>query len=310
MAAPNPLVVSSPSDVTPQLHPLVLLNISDYVTRQALREFKGPIAGIILGQQNGREVTMEVAFDCKVVIEQDGSVHLDQTFFEDRLELYKEVFKAPLLDVVGWYALGSTSGPEPRHLPIQMQLQTKYNLESAILLLFHPEMVAESSGAAGKLPLTLYETTWTSDSSSMDVDAGERNQSLKFRELRYSVETGEAEMISVDFVARGGGNATAVEAKKGDAKKGKGKAKETNGKTSGEAAADISYLSAEEDERKLIITALINTSTNNQYSNNLPHRQSQRHQNAPNPTQPPLHLPRQTPTIIPHRCLPPRRSHK
>lgn len=252
MAAPNPLVASSPSDTTPQLHPLVLLNISDYVARHKLRELKGPIAGAILGQQNGREVTMEVAFDCKIVVEpQDGSVHLDQDFFEDRLEMYKECFKSPQLDLVGWYTIGSTFGPEPRHLPIQMQLQTKYNLESAILLLFHPEMVAESSGAAGKLPLTLYETTWTSDSAAMEVDAGERNQSLKFRELRYSVESGEAEMISVDYVARGGGNATAVETKaaKVDTKKGKGKAKETDGKTNG-TASDESFLSAEEDERK------------------------------------------------------------
>jgi len=165
------------------------------------------------------------------------------------------VFKAPQLDLVGWYTLGSSNGPEQRHLPIQLQLQTEYNLESAILLLFHPDMVAESSGAAGKLPLTLYETVWTSDTSSMDVDGGDRNQSLKFRELRYSVETGEAEMISVDFVARGGGNATAVEAPaaKPDAKKGKGKAKDTHDKTNGVESTET-YLSAEEDECKVITT--------------------------------------------------------
>jgi hypothetical protein len=129
-----------------------------------------------------------------------------------------------------------------------MQLQTEYNLESAIFLLFHPEMVAQSGGGAGKLPLSLYETVWTSD-SSMDVDGAERNQSLKFRELRYSVESGEAEMISVDFVARGGANATAVEAPKAkEEKKGKGKAKD--GETN-DAAAQLeqSYLSAEDDER-------------------------------------------------------------
>lgn len=31
---------------------------------------------------------------------------------------------------------------------------------------------------------------------------------IRFRELPYSIETGEAEMISTSFVARGGGNAT------------------------------------------------------------------------------------------------------
>ena len=45
----------------------------------------------------------------------------------------------------------------------------------------------------------------------MDIDGAEQAKSIKFKELVYSIETGEAEMISVDFVARGGGNATAVE---------------------------------------------------------------------------------------------------
>jgi COP9 signalosome complex subunit 6 len=121
-------------------------------------------------------------------------------------------------------------------------------------MLFHPDMVVESSGAAGKLPLSLYETVWTSD-SNMEVDSGDRNQSIKFRELRYSVETGEAEMISVDFVARGGGNATAVEAPTAKAsssedKKGKGKAKEGEAHVNG-ASAETSYLSTEDDERTL-----------------------------------------------------------
>jgi len=87
MATPNALLAgSSPSDTTPQLHPLVLLTISDYVTRHTLRQQKGPIAGAILGQQNGREITMEVAFDCKMVVGEDGTVLLDQHFFEERLE--------------------------------------------------------------------------------------------------------------------------------------------------------------------------------------------------------------------------------
>lgn len=45
----------------------------------------------------------------------------------------------------------------------------------------------------------------------MDIDGAVQAKSTKFKELVYSIETGEAEMISVDFVARGGGNATAVE---------------------------------------------------------------------------------------------------
>jgi COP9 signalosome complex subunit 6 len=143
-----------------------------------------------------------------------------------------------------------------------MQVQTEYSLESAPLLLFHPDMVDESSGAAGKLPLTIYETVWTNDAGSMDVDGGERSQSLKYREVRYTIETGEAEMISVDFVARGGGNATAVDTSfakvhnggESSTKHGKGKAKvETIGTTS-----EKTFLTPEEDELLTSLTAKSN----------------------------------------------------
>ncbi|KAF2423126.1 hypothetical protein EJ08DRAFT_664594 [Tothia fuscella] len=246
-------LLAGPSDSSPeiQLHPLVILTISDLVVRRTLRNLKGPVIGALIGLQDGRTITVEVAFDCKLQTMDDGTVLLDQAFFEARLQQYKDVYKSPQLELVGWFTLGDPSGPEQHVLPIQMQLQTEYNLESAILLLFHTELV--SAGGDGKLPLTLYETVWTSD-NAMEVDGGERNQSLKFRELPYTVETGEAEMISVDFVARGGGNATAVEAPKAkEEKKSKGKVKEgANG------TEQKSYLSPEDDELITSLTAKAN----------------------------------------------------
>jgi len=89
--SPNPLLsTAGPTDssVSVQLHPLVLLTISDYVTRHTLREQKGPIVGAIIGQQNGREVTMEHAFQCKLA-EKDGRVVVDEEWFQDRLEQCK-----------------------------------------------------------------------------------------------------------------------------------------------------------------------------------------------------------------------------
>lgn len=44
----------------------------------------------------------------------------------------------------------------------------------------------------------------------MQGDNQQQNLMLKFRPVPYSVETGEAEMISVDSIATGGGNATAI----------------------------------------------------------------------------------------------------
>ena len=83
------LAGSTPSDTSPQiqLHPLVLLTISDCVARRTIRNQRGPIAGAILGQQNGREITMEVAFDTKVEVGKDGAVTVDPAWFDGRLEM-------------------------------------------------------------------------------------------------------------------------------------------------------------------------------------------------------------------------------
>lgn len=126
----------------------------------------------------------------------------------------KDVHKVPALDLVGWFTILPTSGPQPIHLPIHRQILETYN-ESATLLGFHPSAVLTGS-AGGKLPLTIYESNFESEESlnesgeDKEMQDGEPHLGLKFRELPYTVETGEAEMISVDFVARGGGNATAV----------------------------------------------------------------------------------------------------
>ena len=100
-------------------------------------------------------------------------------------------------------------------MPIHQQILQLYN-ETAVLLAFHPSGVLEGTATGGKLPMTIYESVLEGGregEDSMDTGEKEGGLELKFRELPYSIETGEAEMISVDFVARGGGNATAVDVK-------------------------------------------------------------------------------------------------
>jgi COP9 signalosome complex subunit 6 len=107
------------------------------------------------------------------------------------------------------------------------------------------------------LPISLFESVEEIESDQVQ---------LRFRELQFEVETGDAEMIGVDFVAKGGGNATAVRKvetnspvasgskdKKG---KGKGKAKEEDGQTNG--ASSTHDLSAEDDELISSLNAKVN----------------------------------------------------
>ncbi|ORY15152.1 hypothetical protein BCR34DRAFT_533319 [Clohesyomyces aquaticus] len=269
----NPLISTArASDTSPavQLHPLVLLTISDSITRHTLRQQKGPVAGAILGQQNGQEITMEVAFQAKLKGNDEGEIVLDDEWFSKRLDDFKDVHKQPQLDIVGWFTLGPATGPQPEHLPIHTRISELYN-DTPILCLFHPSDAFSESTAAGKLPLTLYESVYENATGSpndkaMDIDGAMQTKALKFKELVYTVETGEAEMIGVDFVARGGGNATAVEGApppKGDSKapeeekskKGKGKGKE---KVKEEAIDESTVLTAEDEELLSTLTAKAN----------------------------------------------------
>jgi COP9 signalosome complex subunit 6 len=180
----------------------------------------------------------------------------------------KDVHKVPALDLVGWYTILPTTGPQPNHLPIHKQILHSYN-ESAILLGFHPNAIGEGS-AGGKLPLTIYESNYEADDHTgasgedEEMKDGEPQSILKFRELPYSVETGEAEMISVDFVARGGGNATAVDGTstqpttENAQSKYKGKTRAASKALTESEAEDRNLLSREDEELIASLTAKAN----------------------------------------------------
>ncbi|KAK1071440.1 hypothetical protein LTR12_013034 [Friedmanniomyces endolithicus] len=253
-ASSNPLVLTGKAPDTTQhvqLHPLALLTISDYITRHTLRSQEGPIVGAIIGEQDGRSFTLEHAFECKLQ-ELNGDVLVDGSWFAERLEQYRDVHKAPPLDLVAMFALGPVEGPQKVHLPMLKQVQQLTGNDSVMLLLFHGELVDHLQG--GKLPISLYESVQEQEGAQ-----------VKFRELSFEVETGEAEMIGVDTVAKAGTAATAVQradtaqtgesSKKATGSKGKGKAKDKDKEDDSEAAG---ILSPEDDELIASLTAKAN----------------------------------------------------
>ncbi|TIA23065.1 hypothetical protein D6C80_00886 [Aureobasidium pullulans] len=253
--ASNSLLSSSTSDssLSVQLHPLVLLTISDYITRHSVRQQEGPIIGAIIGQQNGRQITMEQAFQCKT--KQDGDrIVVDDEWFTERLEQFKDVHKAPPLDLVAIFTLAPPSGPLPEHVPILQQLQHSYN-DSLMLLLFHPQTILDGSLTGGKLPISIYETYYEPGSEGaekgLQVDGWGmgRQLQMRFRQLPFEVETGEAEMIAVDFVAKGSGSAT-VQNSAAPPAKGKARAEEST-------STDV-QLSVEDEEVMSSLTAKYN----------------------------------------------------
>ncbi|KAK3293959.1 uncharacterized protein B0H64DRAFT_176959 [Chaetomium fimeti] len=204
---------ASDSGLKVVLHPLPILEISDFIVRGYQRGLKGAVVGALLGQQNGHEVTIEHSFSCKSEKNADGLYKLDDVWFGQRLEQMKLVHKSPALDLVGWYSLVPKTGPSALHLPIHRQISALN--ESAVLLGFHVEdMLAPSSG--DPLPITIYESNMEAEDSKeaegedqemKDAEAAAR-MVLRFRKLPYATDTGEAEMIAMQFIREGGANAT------------------------------------------------------------------------------------------------------
>lgn len=88
LGSQNSLVSDHPSDsnLIVSLHPLVLLTISDHITRHQVRGYSGKIVGALLGQQKGREITLEHAFECNVQIDEQNQSIVQTQWFEDRLQ--------------------------------------------------------------------------------------------------------------------------------------------------------------------------------------------------------------------------------
>ncbi|KAF4126880.1 COP9 signalosome complex subunit 6 [Geosmithia morbida] len=205
------------SELQAILHPLVLLSISDYVARHTLRSQSGPLVGGLLGQQNGREITIEHAFDVHMISTTSGEYNVEAYHFQKRLEQMRVVHKDRQLDFVGWYTLLPSTGPDESVLDVHRFFLSSYN-ESAVLLALHPDEI-QGRSAGGKLPVTIYESNWeveaggggggsVEDKTMDDVETTAGLQ-LRFRELNYSVETEETEMISMNYIAGGGSSAAA-----------------------------------------------------------------------------------------------------
>ncbi|KAM5582870.1 COP9 signalosome complex subunit 6a-like [Rosa sericea] len=208
---------SSSSGLTFKLHPLVMVNISDHYSR-VKSQMNPPIAahnatatttttannnnngaeavetasssssssassprvfGCVIGVQRGRTVEIFNSFELLY----DPETHsLERGFLEKKQELYKKVF--PHFYILGWYSTGSDA--QESDMTIHKALMDIN--ESPVYVLLNPVI----NPAQKDLPITIYE-------SELHVIDGVPQ--LIFVSSSYTIETVEAERISVDHVA-------------------------------------------------------------------------------------------------------------
>ncbi|PWA61637.1 JAB1/MPN/MOV34 metalloenzyme domain, Rpn11/EIF3F [Artemisia annua] len=195
-------MATSSSGLTFKLHPLVIVNISDHHTRVKSQSQPPPhtchhqqddnsssssstnppsnrVFGCVIGVQRGRTVEIFNSFE---LLYDPVTNSLDRGFLEKKQELYKKVF--PNFYVLGWYSTGADA--EESDMQIHKALMDIN--ESPVYVLLNPLI----NHSQKDLPVTIYE-------SEMHVIDG--IPQLIFVRSSYTIETVEAERISVDHVA-------------------------------------------------------------------------------------------------------------
>eukprot|EP01135_Chromosphaera_perkinsii_P009958 Nk52_evm1s1984 gene=Nk52_evmTU1s1984 len=176
------------------LHPLVIISVSDYYTREkAITENPNPLViGALMGTQDGRKLEICNSFEMKYESNsQSGnsgqSRTIDKELFNTKLEQFNTVFSE--FDFLGWYATCDVI--DERIMEMQKQVM---NLgENIIFLQLKPK-----TDSGQDLPISVYETV-------MDVE-GETPR-VMFVNIPYSINTGEAERVTVDDLTKFNSNA-------------------------------------------------------------------------------------------------------
>ncbi|XP_010536803.1 PREDICTED: COP9 signalosome complex subunit 6a [Tarenaya hassleriana] len=191
---------SSSSGLTFKLHPLVIVNISDHYTRVKTQLNPPPSVAAASGNGHGGDVAFQQnprVYGCVIGVQRGRTVEifnsfellydpitdiLDRSFLEKKQELYKKVF--PHFYILGWYSTGSDAQESDMHIhKALMDIN-----ESPVYVLLNPSI----NHAQKDLPVTIYE-------SELHVIDGVPQ--LIFVHASYTIETVEAERISVDHVA-------------------------------------------------------------------------------------------------------------
>ncbi|KAI9594223.1 COP9 signalosome complex subunit 6-like protein [Syncephalis fuscata] len=186
----------SSSGLQVTLHPLALLNMSDHYTRTQMQYTNKDrlVIGALYGTQNGREISIHTTYELLCIKNSEGKQTIDSEYYLTKAEQMKQVF--PDFDVLGWY-LVATDELSSQDLDIHQRMQ-EYN-ENPLYLRLDPKKVNLTTGT---LPATIYDTETEMQANGEWI--------TQFCMMPYTLETGEAERIAVDHVAKLGTQGNAI----------------------------------------------------------------------------------------------------
>jgi len=165
----------------------VIINISDHFTRAKVESTTTPpprVIGALLGTQNGRNIEISNSFEL-VYHTIQGAIVIDTDYLKSKQEQFKKVF--PTNDFLGWYSTGNAVHQND----IAIHKQFLEANESPVFLIM--DVVAAHTSTTRDLPINIFES---------ELHVVQDQPTLLFVKVPYRIQTGEAERIGVDHVAR------------------------------------------------------------------------------------------------------------
>jgi len=169
-----------------QLHPLVIINISDHFTRQRVVT-KSPnviprVLGAVLGIQSGRNIEILNSFEF-VFSTTNNVITIDLDYLRKKQEQFRKVF--PALDFLGWYSTSSEATADD----IEIHKQILEFNESPLYLVLDTAATHHSR----EIPITIYES---------ELHMIQDSPTLVFVRIQnWKIETQDSERIATDHVA-------------------------------------------------------------------------------------------------------------
>ena len=185
-------LMSKQSTFQVNVHPLVLINISDHYTRVKVKRLSAQkevprVFGVLFGVQNGLVVDIFESTEMVYNIDEStGKVNFDGDFLEKKKDLMTQIF--PSFEILGWYATGSeiSKGDLITHKAFG-----EFN-ENPLYLLIKPDELSQDEEA---LPISLFETR-----TQMNTEDGSAN--MIFVNVDFKIDAIEPERICVDHIAQ------------------------------------------------------------------------------------------------------------
>lgn len=185
-----------------QIHPAVIMNISEHHTRvYAIRQQAEIVIGAILGKRIDNNVEMVDSFELRFTTDSHtdiGSFVIDRDYYQKKIPLVKQV--NPDLDLIGWYSTSPfIQEPNHREGDVSLHRQISEFIPNPIYIQFDPYKRDKDPKISGSLPLNIYEPV-------IEIEDGRERVNLT--EVNWTIVTEDIEIIGLEHNAKSHVDAT------------------------------------------------------------------------------------------------------